>query len=189
MKNEKWTLAKTAIVSALIGLACLGTLLIRIPIPATTGYFNLGDIFVILAGLWLGPLGGFLVGSIGPSIADAIGFPQFILATFVTKGLEGLIVGVVAGGFNPYSIRRRTVGAFAGGFTVVVGYFVFEAYVYPALGRHVPFFAVTDIAAAIVEFMPNTIQGAIGAVGGLALWKSVSGFNPSNVKKESTENR
>lgn len=189
MKTEKWTLGKTAIVSALIGLACLGTLLIRIPIPATTGYFNLGDVFVVLAGLWLGPLGGFLVGSIGPTIADAIGFPQFIPATFITKGLEGLIVGMIAGGSYPYSIRRRTVAAFAGGLTVVVGYFVFEAYIYPALGQYVPFFAVTDLAAAIVEILPNVIQGVIGAVGGLALWKSVSGFDTSKSNESAAENR
>lgn len=179
MSNGKWTLAKTAIVAALIGLACLGTLLIRIPIPATTGYFNLGDVFVVLAGLWLGPLGGFLVGGIGPTIADAIGFPQFIPATFVTKGLEGFVVGVIGGGLAPYSLQRRTIAAFAGGATVVIGYFVFEAFIYPFVGKSIPFFAVTDLAAAIVELLPNAIQGAIGAMGGLALWKSVSGFNPN----------
>lgn len=179
MRIERWTLAKTALVAALIGLACLGTLLIRIPVPATNGYFNLGDVFVVLAGLWLGPLGGFLVGSIGPAIADGIGFPQFILATFVTKGLEGWIVGLIGGGFAPHSLGRRTVAAFAGGATVVIGYFVFEAYIYPALGKLVPFFAVTDLAAAMVEAGVNLVQGIIGAVGGLALWKSVSAYNPA----------
>jgi uncharacterized membrane protein len=189
MQTEKWTLAKTAIVSSLIGLTCLGTLLIRIPIPATTGYFNLGDVFVVLAGLWLGPIGGLLVGSIGPAIADVIGFPQFIPATFIIKGLEGFIVGAIGGGFHPYSLRRRTIAAFAGGLTIVAGYFVFEAYIYPAFGRHVPFFAVTDLAAAIIEVLPNTIQGVIGAVGGLALWKSVSGFDPSKLNRNVSENR
>jgi uncharacterized membrane protein len=180
MSNGNWTFAKTAIMSALIGLACLGTIIIRIPIPATTGYFNLGDVFVVLAGLWLGPFGGGLVGSLGPSIADAIGFPQFIPATFVTKGLEGLVVGLIAGGSAPYSLRRRTLAAISGGFVLVIGYFIFEAFLYPAIGKHVPFFAVTDFAAAVVEVLPNSIQAIIGAVGGLALWKSVSGFKPTN---------
>lgn len=187
MNNGKWTLAKTAIVSALIGLAFLGTLLIRIPIPATTGYFNLGDVFVVLAGLWLGPLGGFIVGSIGPSVADAIGFPQFIPATFIIKGLEGFTVGMIGGGFHLFSLRRRTLAAFSGGLIVVVGYFIFEAYVYPFLGNYIPFFAVTDLAAAIVEIVPNTIQGIIGAVGGLALWKSVSGFDVNKSRPHETD--
>jgi hypothetical protein len=38
-----------------------------------------------------------------------------------------------------------------------------------------PAFAITDIGAAIVEMFPNAVQGVIGAVGGLALWKALSG--------------
>ena len=94
-ERKKWTFATTGIVVVLIALSAIATMVIRIPIPATTGYFNIGDVFVVLAGLWLGPLGGMLVGGIGPTIADAIGFPIFIPATMVTKGLEGLVVGMI----------------------------------------------------------------------------------------------
>ena len=81
-------LTRWALTAALTALAAFATLLIRIPIPATTGYFKLGDVFVVWAGLWLGPMAGFIVGAIGPTMSDAIGFPVFILATAVTKGLE-----------------------------------------------------------------------------------------------------
>lgn len=172
---EKKSLTRTALVAALVALAALGTLLIRVPIPATTGYFNLGDVFVILAGLWLGPVGGLIVGGVGPTIADAIGFPQFIPATMITKGLEGLLVGLI-GGRGTAPLWRRTIAAIIGGATIVVGYFVFEAFIYPALGQKIPFFAVTDMAAALVEILPNTVQAIIGAAGGLALWKAVSGY-------------
>ena len=40
--------------------------------------------------------------------------------------------------------------------------------------------SITDIGAAIVEAFPNTVQGLIGAVGGLALWKALSGYDPGN---------
>jgi uncharacterized membrane protein len=80
--KSTWSFATTGIVAALIALSAIATMVIRIPIPATTGYFNIGDVFVILAGLWFGPLGGFLVGALGPTIADAIGYPVFIPATF-----------------------------------------------------------------------------------------------------------
>ena len=76
-------------------------------IPATTGYFNAGDIFVILAGLWLGPIAGCTVGVLGPTATDAIGYPQFMLATAVTKGLEGLLVG----GGHKASLGRTFVQA------------------------------------------------------------------------------
>jgi len=127
MQKKKWTFATTAIVAGLIALSAIATLVIRIPIPATTGYFNIGDVFVVLAGLWLGPLAGALVGGLGPTIADAIGFPIFIPATLVTKGMEGFLVGLIASRARGSALKLRTIAAFAGGLTVAVGYFVFEA--------------------------------------------------------------
>jgi len=171
MKNNNWSLGKTAVVAALIGLAALGTMIIRIPIPASEGYFNIGDVFVILAGLWLGPRAGLIVGALGPTIADAVGYPQFILATFIIKGTEGLLVGLIGGGQKEYSLGRRTFAATVGGFIIVAGYFVFEAWVYPLLGNYIPFFKVTDIGGAIAELPANIAQAIIGIVGGLALWK------------------
>lgn len=175
MDAGKTGLTRWALIGTLTGLAAFGTLLIRVPIPATTGYFNLGDIFVVWAGLWLGPLGGLIVGGVGPSIADAIGFPQFIPATMVTKGLEGLVVGLLASR-NP-GLPRRVVAVLAGAVCLVAGYFVFEAFVYPALSRIMPLFAVTDLAAATVELVPNSVQGLIGAFGGLALWRATAGVH------------
>jgi uncharacterized membrane protein len=132
-------------------------------------------VFVVWAGLWLGPIGGLFVGAIGPTIADAIGFPQFMLATAVTKGLEGFLVGLIA--YRSTSIARRTVASICGASLIVIGYFVFEAYVYPWLGRKVPLFAVTDLGAAVIEILPNTIQAVVGAAVGLSLWRATSGFS------------
>jgi len=178
MTNKyRWTLATTGIVGGLIALTALSTLLLRIPIPATTGYFNIGDVFVIFSGLWLGPLAGALVGAIGPSIADAIGFPVYIPATFATKGMEGLVVGLIASMGGQRNIKIKVVAAFCGGVTVVVGYFLFQAFIYPAVGNTIPAFAITDIGAAMVELVPNMVQGLVGALGGLALWRAVSGYD------------
>ncbi len=163
-----------ALIGTLTGLAAFGTMLVRIQIPATTGYFNIGDVFVVWAGLWLGPLGGFLVGALGPTIADGIGFPQFMLATAVTKGLEGLVVGLLAGRNN--RVNQKVFAAIVGAFIIVPGYFVFEAYVYPWLGERIPFFAVTNVEAAVVEILPNTVQMVIGASGGVALWRATAGY-------------
>jgi uncharacterized membrane protein len=175
--KQSWNIAITGTTTALIVLAALGTLLIRIPIPASTGYFNVGDVFVVLAGLWLGPLAGLLVGMIGPTIADTIGYPQFIFATAVTKGFEGLLVGLIGRGGGS-ALGRRVIAAAVGAITITIGYFVFEAYLYPWLGHMVPFFNVTTFEAALIEAPLNLIQGVIGGAVGFGLWKAVSGFNP-----------
>ncbi len=170
---SSYSLTRWALTATLTGLAAFGTVLIRVPIPATTGYFNVGDVFVVWAGLWLGPIGGVVVGALGPAIADAIGFPQFILATAVTKGLEGLVVGLIARGAR--TAARKAVAAVLGSLLIVAGYFVFEAFIYPMLGRSIPFFAVTDLGAAIVEIVPNIVQAVIAAAVGLALARATSG--------------
>jgi uncharacterized membrane protein len=171
----KTRLTQWALIATLTGLAAFGTVLIRVPVPATTGYFNIGDVFVVWAGLWLGPLGGLIVGAAGPAIADAIGFPQFILATAVTKGLEGLVVGLIARGSK--SIAMKFVAAGIGSSIIVIGYFVFEGFIYPKLGSHIPFFAVTDLGAATVEIIPNLVQAIIGATVGVSLWRATSGYD------------
>ncbi|MBC2735785.1 MAG: ECF transporter S component [Desulfobacteraceae bacterium] len=162
-------LVLVGVTAAFATLAFLGTTVIRIPIPASGGYFNLGDTFVMAAALLYGPLVGGLVGAIGPAMADALGFPQFILATAVVKGVEGILIGLIVG-----SRRRpwRAVIALAAGVLVLVGgYYLFEAYLYPLLARRIPFFGVTDAAAALAEVVPNLLQGGISAVIAFGIWK------------------
>ena len=90
-------LITVGIVAAFATLSFVGTVVIRIPIPVTGGYFNLGDTFVMAAALLYGPWVGALVGLTGPAAADAVGYPQFILATAVIKFCEGGLVGLLAG--------------------------------------------------------------------------------------------
>jgi uncharacterized membrane protein len=162
-------LVLVGVTAAFATLAFLGTTVIRIPIPASGGYFNLGDTFVMAAALLYGPLVGGLVGAIGPAMADALGFPQFILATAVVKGVEGILIGLIVG-----SRKRpwRAVIALAAGVLVLVGgYYVFEAYLYPLLALRIPFLGVTDAAAALAEIVPNLLQGGISAVIAFGIWK------------------
>ncbi len=151
------------IVAAFTTLAFLGTTIIRVPLPATGGYFNLGDTFVMAAALLYGPAVGGLVGLVGPAVADAIGFPQFILATAVVKGIEGVLLGLIAG-TRARSVSRMVLGLISAVIVLTGGYFVFEAWIYPWLGVKIPFFAVTDFNAALAEIVPNLLQGTISAV-------------------------
>lgn len=166
-------LFKTGVIVVFIALAFLGTLFMRVPIPATGGYVNLGDSFVMLAGMFFGPLAGFLTGALGPAIADFIGFPQFVPATAATKGLEGLIVGLIA--YKNPRLAFKITALVCGMAVMAAGYFMFEAFIYPFIGQTVPFFAVTDIRAAVLEIFPNLLQGACNAVLSLLIWRIFKG--------------
>jgi len=50
--------AASAIMAALV---CVATMLIQFPIPATQGFFNVGDAMVMVAALTFGPIVGDLV--------------------------------------------------------------------------------------------------------------------------------
>ena len=162
--SEVKQLVHVGIIAAFATLAFVGTTIIRIPIPATGGYFNLGDTFVMIAALLYGPLIGGLVGLIGPAAADAIGFPQFILATAIVKGLEGAAVGAIGGGKKGTSPGKTVIALVVGIVILVGGYFIFEAFIYPMLAKTVRFFGVTDPKAAMAEVIPNLLQGVISAV-------------------------
>jgi uncharacterized membrane protein len=169
--NEVRQLMQVGIIAAFATLAFVGTIILRIPIPATGGYFNLGDTFVMLAGLLYGPLVGGLVGMIGPAAADAVGYPPYILATAVVKGLEGLVVGYLSGGRHSGAISKTVTALMAGILIIAGGYYLFEAVIYPALAGSVPFFGVTDPKAALAEIVPNLLQGGISAVIAFGIWR------------------
>jgi len=162
-KSDSKILFHVGIVAAFATLAFVGTMIIRIPIPVTGGYFNLGDTFVMAAALLYGPVVGGLVGAIGPAAADAIGFPQFILATAVVKGIEGLVMGLIVWGGR--KDRIWPVLAIVVGILILVsGYYIFEALIYPAMAKSMPFFGVTDAKAALAEIPPNLLQGVLSGI-------------------------
>ncbi|MCW4046915.1 MAG: ECF transporter S component [Candidatus Bathyarchaeota archaeon] len=98
MDIEKLT--KISIFTALVFVA---TFIIRVPIAATGGYFNLGDSAIYVAALLFGPLVGGIVGGIGAAIADIIGYPIFVPGTLIIKLCEGVVTGYAGN-----KLRSRT---------------------------------------------------------------------------------
>lgn len=88
---------KRLVLAALFAaLACVATMSIRIPTPGTNGYIHPGDAIVILSGVILGPVWGFLAGGIGSALSDLIGgYFMYVPVTFVIKGLIALIAGLI----------------------------------------------------------------------------------------------
>jgi len=148
------TLAAGAIFAALVAVS---TYLFVIPIPATSGYFNLGEIIIYVAALTLGPFVGTFAGA-GAAIADVLvpGGAVFAPGTFIIKALEGLTVGFL----NRKLMQKKvslTVSAIislvVGGLILIVGYFTYEITI---LGF--------PVSAVLLEVPFNVVQMLVGIV-------------------------
>src|SRR3972149_6788041 len=154
-KNGIKTPLQLALAAVFAALVCVATLTLVISIPATSGYFNLGETVIYIAALLFGPLVGAVAGG-GAAIADVLVAAQFAPGTLIVKGLEGAIVG-----FLNIKIQKRTrslslsatASVIIGGLEMVAGYFIYEQAVlsYPA-------------AAALVEVPFNIVQMLVGLI-------------------------
>jgi len=116
-------LTSTAAFAALVAAT---TMVIRIPIPATTGYFNIGEAMIFIAALLFGPVVGGLAGGVGSAIADIIGYPLFAPYTLVIKGVEGWLVGKM----SRKTLRSDWIACVLGGAEMIFGYFAVEVFLF-----------------------------------------------------------
>ena len=145
-------------------LVAVATLLFVVPIPATSGYFNLGETLIYIAALLLGPLVGATAGA-GATIADILVAAQFAPGTFTIKAIEGFLVGFLNKKLNQKTrsiTLSATVAIVIGGFEMVLGYFLYEQLV---LGY--PF------ALALVEVPFNIVQMLIGLLVAIPVMQAV----------------
>jgi len=86
--------AFSSISTALVAVA---TLTVQVSIPATRGYFNIGEVMVYTIALLFGSRIGGLAGGLGSALADIVsGYVFYAPATFIAKGLEGYMVGRIS---------------------------------------------------------------------------------------------
>ncbi len=130
---------KLAFAALFAALCCVSTLIITVPLP--NGYFNTGDVFVLLSGWCLGPLYGAAAAAVGSALADLwSGFALYAPATFVIKGLNAALAWLVACSIkklmkkDSLDFLSRIVGAIAGETVMVLGYFLFEIVLYGFAG-------------------------------------------------------
>ena len=157
-----------AITAIMIAVTAVFTLLVRVPIPATQGYFNFSDVAVYFAAFSFGPWIGLIAGGVGAALADVIGgWAQYAPLTFFAHGLQGLVAGFLGRG-------RGLTGllvAWAVGTTVMVGvYFVGEFWVL-GLGPE-----------AWAEVPANLIQNVAGGLVGIPLYYAVRKAYPPIVQ-------
>lgn len=140
-----------ALLALFIALVAVCTMMVRVPIPQTAGYMNLGDSMVLLAAMFFGPAGGFIAGGVGSGLADILGgYPQWAVWTLVIKGCEALIAASLAGLFTVQRDRvsiKLVVSFIAAASWMVLGYFIAETIMY-------------DPKAALAELPANILQGS-----------------------------
>ncbi|MEM2103374.1 MAG: ECF transporter S component [Candidatus Bathyarchaeia archaeon] len=93
LKTSPFQLAATAVFTALV---CAATMIFSVSVPATQGFFNIGESMIFTSALLFGPSVGAFAGGVGSMLADILlGFPHYAPATLVVKACEGAAVGVL----------------------------------------------------------------------------------------------
>ncbi|MBQ8320279.1 MAG: ECF transporter S component [Clostridia bacterium] len=152
-----------AFAACLTSLVCVATYALAIPLPIG-GYFNVGDVFVLLSGWLLGPWYGALAAGLGSGLADLfLGYTAYAPATFMIKGGVALVAW---GGYaalkklckkEPLDFLPRLLSGLLAELIMVMGYFFFEAVLLQ-----------TGLGAA-GNILGNTLQATCGLLGGTAV--------------------
>ncbi|OLS28156.1 MAG: Thiamine precursor transporter HmpT [Candidatus Thorarchaeota archaeon AB_25] len=168
-KNSAINIALLAIMTA---LATIMTLIIQIPYPGTSGYFNFGDTMVMLGGLLLGPVGGFFAGGVGSALADVIsGYTFYAPITLVVKGFEAMAVG-----YFSFKVKEHVrlskwdiIGVLVGAIIMLTGYFTVQVILFElpfAIGELVTVnLAQVVIGASVALIIGPTIRSYLRTMG------------------------
>lgn len=148
MKTNNVTKLVTAALMA--ALTCVVTMILPIKIPlGNEGYIHPGDAFVMLSGIILGPVYGSLAAGIGSALSDLLlGYPNYILPTFIIKSIAALLCSYAYGKMHGKSIIFPTA---LSGIVVTLGYFLYEKLIFGS-----------SFAAAIVGVPFNLLQNVMG---------------------------
>ena len=152
----KTDIRKIVLSSMLSALCCVATMIIKIPSPLK-GYLNLGDAVVLLAGWILSPGYAFFAAGIGSALADVFsGYVLYAPATFVIKGIMAIIVCLI--NKKKTSLTSRIIGGVTAEIVMIMGYFLFEGFLY-------------GFAPSLVNIPANAVQGVAGIIIGIVLIK------------------
>lgn len=149
MKDQK--LRRLVLCAMFAALTCVATMVIQVPSPATNGYINLGDCFVLLGAWVLGPAYGFAAGGVGSALADLFsGYTHYVPGTFVIKGCMALAAWFIFHALHE-SRSGRILGSLAAETVMVLGYFGYAA-------------LLLQKGLAAASSIPGNIAQAIGGI-------------------------
>ena len=157
MHSKTKRIVITALMAAMV---CVATMIIKIPSPMK-GYLNIGDCIVLLCGWLLAPGYGFVAAGLGSALADMFsGYITYAPATFLIKGSMAIIAFACFKLMNKRIGRlpSQIIGAVLAEIVMVLGYFVFEGFMY-------------GFVPSAVNIPANAVQGAAGLILGIVLVK------------------
>ncbi len=162
---KKQNVFKMCCAALFAAVICVCIVAIPIPLPGN-GYFNLGDCFIIVASLCIGPLWGGLAGAVGAGLSDLfLGYTYYAPATFVIKWLMSVAAYFVFKAILKSGFKFRTVATVAAAavaeLIMVGGYFLFEIPLY-------------GIAVAVADVIGNATQGVCGIIAGSLVYTILS---------------
>lgn len=130
MKSKIFKPILSALFAAII---CVSTFIIKIPVAVTGGYINMGDCFVLLGGIVLGPVYSFLAAGLGSALADILsGYAIYAPATFLIKGLMALVIALLFKfSKSKYNIFSLLLFGLISEAIMVAGYFIYECFILP----------------------------------------------------------
>ena len=155
-------LATTGLFTAIV---CVVTMSFTFYVPATRGFFNIGDSMVFLSALLFGPLVGAFAGGVGSAIADLLlGYSYYAPATLVIKGFEGYMVGWLREkkpAFSTSSWRFFTVmlGLLVGGMLAYFGIAYYSGEIEVGLGS-----SITLGSTTLSLSIPYLFWGGLSAI-------------------------
>ena len=171
MLKDTKSLAVTALMAA---FTCIATMSIRVPTP-TLGYIHPGDCLVLLCGVILGPVAGFLAAGIGSMFADLLsGYVIYAIPTLIIKGVTALIASLLFRRLKQVWNTKQTFLFIAAGIpaeiNMIFGYFLNKIIQTMFLAGSYSYetFAV-GFTSALSGIFTNCVQGAAGVVLGILL--------------------
>lgn len=135
-------------------------------VPLPIGYFNLGDVAVLLASYVLG-FPAVIAAALGSALADLfMGYAVYAPATAIIKGTIALIVCLAMRLAKKYNGKTpmllvQGVASVIGEAFMVAGYLFFEA------------IALSYGAGALASVPGNCLQGACGVIGAMIIYTAL----------------
>lgn len=155
-KDHTKPLVSASIMAALIFVF---TFFIYFPVTNLGAYMNFGDCVIYSAGMLVGAPWAAAAAALGSALADlAHGYPAYVPATIVIKGLMGFLCAILMRNAN---FGKYLLVCMLGGAIMVVGYGAFEMAFMGGWGY------------VSVTILPNVLQWGVGIAGAAALYYPV----------------
>ncbi len=173
-KNNTKLVLQLAMAVVFTAFVCVATIVFIISVPATSGYFNIGETMIYVVALLFGPYVGAFAGGLGSAIADILVAPVYAPGTLIIKSCEGAIVGFLSKKMptqtskSNWKIFTISLGVIVGVVLATIGSFYYSGDVKLYLGFPTP------ESPTLTGFVPATLWYLLGGV--TALLIALMGF-------------